>query len=230
MYRRHKSIAFMSGIAAIIFSFGSCGYDAEAELEEPVESSITTTEATEAQEKEPIEYIVVEPPEGGWTTEEIMNVTYFCDKKVSYPLSIEYLGDDFSLTDYSRWMAKHRLTPSSLNYKGKSLANAVVVKPHKETMIYNVVLFPDTCEVEDVEPFVINGIKMYDSFEDVLSALGDDYSYMSDDSLMYSDRETHESLYSLFFDNGKLTHINVDFRFEIDLPLYKEQDNNSLFY
>ena len=63
---------------------------------------------------------------------------------------------------------------------------------------------------------------MYDSFEDVLAALGDNYQYMSDDSLMYNDRETNESLYSLFFEDGKLVHINVTFSFEIDLPLYKD--------
>ena len=117
-----------------------------------------------------------------------------------------------------------------LSYKGDKLANATVVKPDDETMIYNIVLLPDTCEVEDTEPFVINGVKMYDSFEDVLAALGDDYRYMDEDSLMYNDRETNESLYSLFFEEGKLVHINVDFRFEIDLPLYKDlYERNSIF-
>ena len=65
-----------------------------------------------------------------------------------------------------------------------------------------------------------------------MTALGDDYQYMDEDSLMYNDRETNESLYSLFFEDGKLVHINVDFRFEIDLPLYKNlyERNSALSY
>ena len=207
----------MFNMTTVIFLLTSCGNDTQI-----IESDIeTVTDSTVVQEDNIMEYNVVEPPEGGWTTEEIMNVTYLCDKKVCFPLSIEYLGDDFTLSHYSKFLAKQHLEPASLNYKGKSLANATVIKPHDETMIYNIVLFPEICEVEDIEPFVINGVKMYDSFEDVLKALGNDYSYMNDDSLSYRDRETHESLYSLFFEDGKLVHINVSFRFEIDLPLYR---------
>lgn len=205
-------------------AFTGCGRD-----DNDAVSEISKSESS-VQEDKIIEYKTVEPPEGGWTTEEIMNVTYLCDHKLNYPLSIEYLGDDFSLSSYSKWSAKKRLVPASLSYKGDKLANATVVKPDDETMIYNIVLFPDTCEVEDTEPFVINGVKMYGSFEDVLAALGDDYRYMGEDSLMYNDRETNESLYSLFFEEGKLVHINVDFRFEIDLPLYKDlYERNSIF-
>lgn len=196
--------------------FAGCESDDNKVSSEESESESTT------QEEKVVEYETVEPPEGGWTTEEIMNVTYLCDHKLSYPLSIEYLGEDFSLSRYSRRSAKQRIVPAVLSYKGDKLANATVVKPDDETMIYNIVLFPDTCEVEDTEPFVINGVKMYDSFEDVLAALGDNYQYMSDNSLMYNDRETNESLYSLFFEDGKLVHINVAFSFEIDLPLYKD--------
>lgn len=175
------------------------------------------------QDNEVISYNTVEPPEGGWTTEEIMNVTYLCDKKLEYPLSLEFLGDDFSLSHYVKSASENRIVPARLKYKNKYLANAGVVKPHDETMIYDIVLFPDTCKVENVEPFVINGVKMYDSFEDVLTALGDDYYYMKEnESILYNDRETDESLYSLFFENGKLVHINVDFSFDIDLPLYKQ--------
>lgn len=202
------------------FSMSGCGNDISAEP--PVQDNEISTEVTSTQEKEVISYEIVEPPEGGWTTEEIMNVTYFCDKKLSYPLSLDALGDDFSLSHYSRFHAKKRLVPATLRYNGKRFANATVVKPHDETMIYNIVLFPDVCKVEDVEPFVINGVKMYDSFEDVVAALGDEYFYMNEnESILYNDRETNESLYSLFFEDGKLVHINVDFRFEIDLPLYK---------
>ena len=220
MFKIYKIILPAIFTITTVFSLSGCGNDTSSES---VQNTEISTEVPLIQENEVISYNTVAPPEGGWTTEEIMNVTYFCDKKLSYPLSLDALGDDFSLSRYSRSLAKKRLVPASLKYKGKYFANATVVKPHDETMIYNIVLFPDICKVENVEPFVINGIKMYERFEDVVAALGDDYHYMKEnDSILYNDRETNESLYSLFFEDGKLVHINVDFRFEIDLPLYKK--------
>ncbi|MDE6781838.1 MAG: hypothetical protein K2J40_10320 [Ruminococcus sp.] len=216
MFKKYKFI--LPVLFTAFFSLSGCGDDIPSETQQSTES---LTEITTVQEDDIIAYDTVDPPENGWTTEEIMNVTYLCDKKLEYPLSLEFLGDDFSLSHYVKSASENRLVPARLEYKNKYLANATVVKPHDETMIYNIVLLPDTCKVEDVEPFVINGVKMYDSFDDVIKALGNGYQYITDDSVLYNDRETNESLYSLFFEDGKLVHINVGFRFDIDLPLYE---------
>ncbi len=213
----------------VLCPLSGCGDRPSPSLKElPEDSSSQVMEInsasadSEQDETKVMEYETVPPPEGGWTTQEIMNVTYLCDHRLSYPLSMEYLGENFSLSRYSGWSAKKRLIPVSLNYKGGYLANATVVKPHENIMIYNIVLFPETCQnIRDVEPFVINGIKMYDSYDAVLSALGEDNCYKNETGITYRDRETNETLYSLFFENGQLVHINVDFRFDIDLPLYQ---------
>lgn len=173
---------------------------------------------------EPVEYKTVTPPKGGWSTAEIMDVTYLCDKQLTYPLSVSDLGSDFSVSGYSRLGVGHRIVPGNLNYKKKKLANVSLVKPHDEIMIYNLVLLPSTVQVEDVTPFVINGVKMNATMDECIAALGEGYSYKSDHSLMYDDRETKESLYSLFFENGRLVHLNIAFRFDIDLPLYRDND------
>lgn len=203
MKRRLLSL-FLAAI--VILSLSCCKSDTE---------NITASEQSES-----IEYKTTEPPEGGWTTEEIMSVTYLCGRKMSYPLSLDSLGEGFRLTNYSRFLALGKLTPASLLYKGQQLANATVINYENEMMIYNIVTFTDICEVEGIEPFVINGVTFGDSYEDVLAALGEDTQYTSDFSISYSDRETGESLYHFFFENGKLDHININLRFEIDLPLY----------
>ena len=153
MVSRLRIISVILCGALSLSVFAGCESDDNKVSSEESESESTT------QEEKVVEYETVEPPEGGWTTEEIMSVTYLCDHKLSYPLSIEYLGEDFSLSRYSRRSAKQRIVPAVLSYKGNKLANATVVKPDDETMIYNIVLFPETCQVEDTEPFVINGIK-----------------------------------------------------------------------
>lgn len=219
MFKIYKIILLVLFTITNVFSLSGCGNNTSSET---VQNTEILTEVPLIQEDEVISYNTVEPPEDGWTTEEIMNVTYLCNKKLEYPLSLEFLGDDFSLSHYVKSASENRLVPARLEYKNKYLANATVVKPHDEIMIYNIVLFPDTCKVENVEPFVINGVKMYDNFDDVIKALGDGYYYISDDSVLYNDRETNESLYSLFFEDDKLVHINVDFIFDIDLPLYEK--------
>ena len=184
-----------------------------------------TAGSTESTESTTVfEHKTIAPPEGGWTAKEIVDVTYFCGHQLTLPLSMDDLGENFSLGNYDRIGSKKRLVPAELCYKGRQLANATVVKVDGKRMVYNIVLFPEICKVENVEPFVINGIRMYDTMEDVEAALGTDYQYRSDDALLYNDRETNEGLYSLFFEDGKLVHLNLSFRFDIDLPLYKKYE------
>ena len=110
--------------------FAGCESDDNKVSSEESKSESTT------QEEKVVEYETVEPPEGGWTTEEIMNVTYLCDHKLSYPLSIEYLGEDFSLSRYSRRSAKQRIVPAVLSYKGDiKLVNSRLMSLRQATLI-----------------------------------------------------------------------------------------------
>ena len=198
-------------LAAIfaIMCFSGCGR----------QQSVESTE--ESQPYEPPEQIVMEPPQENWTLQQLMSVTYICDHRLSHPQSMNALGDDFSLSHYSKLGASWHLVPAQLCYRGQGLANVTVVKPHDETMIYSFVLLPSTVEVTDREPFVINGIKMYDTMEDVEAALGENYLYKSDDSISYGEKVGGNE-YWFFFEEGKLVHLNLDFSFDIDLPLYQK--------
>ena len=183
------------------------------------QQGVETTE--ESQPYEPPEYIVMEPPQENWTLQQLMSVTYICDHRLSHPQSMNALGNDFSLSHYSKLGASWRLVPAQLCYRGQGLANVTVVKPHDETMLYDLVLLPSTVEVTDREPFVINGIKMYDTMEEVEAALGENYLYKSEDSISYGE-EFGGNEYWFFFEDGKLVHLNLDFSFDIDLPLYQK--------
>lgn len=170
---------------------------------------------------EPVEYVVVESPKGGWTTRELMSVTYFCDQRLHYPLAVKDLGEDFTLKG-STLFSEFRPVPVQLYFRDQRFANTTVLKHNGKMMIYNAVLTPQLCEVEDTEPFVINGVKMYDSYDDVIAALGDDYRFKSDTGIHYNDRETGEDLCSLFFEDGKLVHFNYSLRFDTGLQGSKD--------
>lgn len=62
----------------------------------------------------------MEPPEGGWTIEELMSVTYLCGKQLTYPLTMEYLGEDFSIDETSEIFSKSS-DGFPLLYKNKSI-------------------------------------------------------------------------------------------------------------
>lgn len=44
-----------------------------------------------------IEYKAIEPPEEGWTIESLVNTMTFFGKEISYPMTLEQFGDDFSI-------------------------------------------------------------------------------------------------------------------------------------
>lgn len=169
-----------------------------------------------------VDYATAAPPEDGWTTRELMSMTYLCGQRLTWPQSVEGLGDAFEVTGYSRFLSRSRLVPGQLCYRGTPLANVTVVRPKKETMLYTFVLTPQLCEVTEIEPFVINGVQMYDTMDDVAAALGEP-DYRSEDAMRYDDRETGEDLYWFFFEDGELIHVLLELRFDIDLPLYRDE-------
>ena len=185
---------------------------------EPVRTE--TAAAKPAETREPGE-MRRKPPENGWSYAELAAVTELAGHTASIPLSVSALGGDFELKDIDTEWAKIKLMPGSLYYRGKRLTSVTAVQPHDEMLIYCIVLIEDQCEVTETEPISVNGVRLGDSMETAIAALGKPY-YQSDNSLMYNDRETNNSIISLFFENGRLNHYLIDLRFDIDLPLYRD--------
>ena len=56
----------------------------------------------------------METPDDGWTMKELLSVTYLCDNQLSYPLTVESLGKDFSVDKDVMKIGDHLVT--DMNY------------------------------------------------------------------------------------------------------------------
>lgn len=65
-----------------------CGND----VPQNAENSISTNSVSES--KKNVDFKTVEPPEEGWTIEELLSVTYLYGKQLSYPLTLNSLPDE----------------------------------------------------------------------------------------------------------------------------------------
>ena len=57
------------------------------------DKSTTNTSSTVSE----TEYKTIKPPKEGWTIESLVNTMTFFGKELSFPITLEQLGDDFSI-------------------------------------------------------------------------------------------------------------------------------------
>lgn len=133
-------------------------------------SSVDST----VEQSQSIEYKTIEPPEDGWTREEFMSTVYLCGKQLTYPLTMEYLGEDFSLDEAN----KADLNASigfPLLYKNNEIGRVFFKKDSGESSCYGnitTMMFNTTFSKSDPNCIVVNGVSLGSSNTDVESALG----------------------------------------------------------
>lgn len=118
MKRKIWSVFLCSVMLAGVVS--GCGTDESTTDTSPSLSTVEETSEVSTVQITETEYITMEPPEGGWTIEELMSVTYLCGKQLTYPLTMEYLGEDFSIDETSGIFSKSS-DGFPLLYKNKSI-------------------------------------------------------------------------------------------------------------
>jgi hypothetical protein len=143
-----------------------------------VETLSETTIQTEVQTEPAIEYKTIEPPEGGWTLELLSQVTYLNGKQVNLPFSVKDLGDEYSFN--SRFFGEEtNRSIGDLYYNDNACLELDFQIPNgltysDELNFYNAT-YPSKFLDEDLRKtnlFVINGISIGSSFEDVVEAFG----------------------------------------------------------
>lgn len=61
------------------------------------ENSPSDSDAELQEQNETEDHQAIEPPEEGWTIESLVNTMTFFGKELSFPITLEQLGDDFSI-------------------------------------------------------------------------------------------------------------------------------------
>ncbi len=161
------------------------------------------------------EYKTMEPPEDGWTIEELLSVTYLCGQQLSYPLTLESLGEDFSLNaGEMSYRETEKSVIAGLLYNGNTCATIWQMSTNKFSEITNDMPI-DAIEINSFstgieQPVVINGITFQADAEQVTAAFGKPDEVYDDNSIFtyYFNNDESKTL-EFTFDSGAL--IDVQF-------------------
>jgi len=150
------------------------------------ENTVTESSSTHS---ETMEYQTMEPPEDGWTVEELLSVTYLCGTQLSYPLTLESLGEDFSLnTDEMSYRETEKSVIAGVLYKDEFFATIWQTSTNTFSEITNdmpisaIEISFYGSEIDD--PIVMNGITFSEDVESVISAFGEPNEVYADNSIL----------------------------------------------
>lgn len=147
-------------MAVLMFSSVSCKSDGSSGVDSTSEQS------------QSIEYKTIEPPEDGCTIEELLSVTYLCDKQLSYPLMVESLPDGLELDIDNAVYTQKGAT--DMYYNGKYFGNCLFTVKKEPLGMPERIVFIDVdkrrCEL--TKYVVANGISIGDSTTALYSSFG----------------------------------------------------------
>ncbi len=139
-----------------------------------------TTESPTAQVSE-TEYKTMEPPEGGWTIEELMSVTYVCGEQLSYPLTMNSFGNKVEIFEDTLKVHNAKDTPSVMaelcsenEFVGAAFFNRDSVDDVSGDTPINTISFDTHSDFfeKNGSPIILNGVSFGDTKEELIDALG----------------------------------------------------------
>ncbi len=150
------------------------------------------TETNSSEEYE----LTIEPPENGWTHEQLSEVTYLCGKPFSLPCKLEDLPNNFEIdkvksrnegTELHTYITVNgqdsNFYDARLLLDGKSLGLVHYFENETDKIVFSIDLHPDLYGRDILE---INGINQNSSFLEIKQALGETFMQNIDSSCLYS--------------------------------------------
>ena len=193
MKKRVLSIFAVLAVAVNMVGCTPTNTAAPAEVTEQIIAE-TTVESTEI-----VEMKTVEPPEDGWTVEQLNEVMYLNGKPFKLPCTVEELGDGFTVSN----LAAHNTYPfigngNAFDYSGGTLLyNGCEVgyinllgSDLDNSVIFQVEFFGSALQ-ENPVGFSINGVDLFSERTDIENKLGNgfevsevngNYSYIINDT------------------------------------------------
>ena len=209
MKRKILSLFLCSVMLAGVVS--GCCTDTATTDSVPYSSTVEeATEAATAQVTE-TEYITMEPPEEGWTIEELMSVTYLCGKQLTYPLTMEYLGEDFSLDEANKTELKLSIGYPLL-YKDKKIGLVTLKKNSNQSSKHGDItsLMFSNVLYSALDCIVVNGISLGSINTDVKSMIGTPCDKSTDGRYAYTIQNGDDKFLDIIFIKKKdVAGINI---------------------
>lgn len=142
----------------------------------------TKTKSTKDKDKkeETTEIKTIEPPENGWTLDQLNEVLYLNGQHIKFPLMLSSLNGDYEIRDkiYNDKSSRDSdIVGGYLYYEDKLIAMVVFYELENDIEILSMAFFRDYYEDnQDVSKYVlINGFGLQSNIDDIYSCLGNKY-------------------------------------------------------
>ncbi len=183
-------------VGMLIISLSLSGCKGLVETNVGAETKGITQAVGEAADNESVTEIkTIEPPEDGWTHEQISEVTYLCGKPFSLPCKLEDMPNDFEIGKI-RYRNKDAelhtyitvngqdigFYDAQLLLDGESAGLAHYYENGTDKIVFSVDLSPD---LYGRDILIINGINQNSSFSEIKRALGESFVQDTDISCIY---------------------------------------------
>lgn len=183
-------------------------------------SSVDST----VEQSQSIKYETIEPPEGGWTIEELMSVTYVCGKQLTYPLTMNSFGNKVEIFEDTLKVQNAKDTPSVMaelcsdnEFMGAAFFNRGSVDDVSGDTPINTISFDTHSDFfeKNGSPIILNGVSFGDTKEELIDALGskakiNDETY----TITYIFNEIQDLKFIASYDDqgcfGRITFYNLD--------------------
>lgn len=183
----------------------------------PLSEAVTTVveEATE-----PIEMKTIEPPEDGWTLEELLSVTYVYGQQLENPCTLNTLGDEFNFNISTfNYSDENNSSVIILQYNGNDISSVELKNCFNESDVSNSVeiagIFLTDYYKTNIDNVVLNGISFFSSKEQVIECFGiPDFSETFPESsyITYNKFGTTDKLISFGFnENNETINFHITF-------------------
>ena len=129
---------------------------------------------------ETVEIKTVEPPENGWTWEQISDVIYINNQKISNPINCNFIKSIFKIGDIE-YSEKMQSAAAALYFKGKYACGIAFYHDssedtvNDESIVKNLVFSAviNESDINNESLICINGVRLGTSYEDLILKLGE---------------------------------------------------------
>ena len=198
----------------VIAGLGGCKTnDIENQAAQVNKESTATTENVEIK--------TIEPPEDGWTLEDLLSVTYIYGNQLTVPCTVGSLDSNFSLDTSNNLEFEDKTCSVFLNYKDMPISTInldenKVTKINSNTKI-NKLVFSLSINNDNKNNIIINGIDFNCNKEQAVLKLGDSYEILNEYSIAYYYSTKNESnqntvnrvLWLMFDESDNLVTIGI---------------------
>lgn len=156
--------------AAIACTLTACGNDGEGQVSEE------TVAVAEMK--------TIEPPEDGWTLEQLNQVLYMNGQKIELPLMLSSLGEGYEIRDKrynDESSLDHDVVAGALYYKNQFVAVTGFHEYEDDYEFLTMIFSPSYCTAKQnpSEYIRINGFGMTDNNNKLKDSLGNNYIFDS---------------------------------------------------